>query len=68
MVSKLRQGHEDSEYVLSFEIGQRDCGFYSARTDRITDTPSAVLVYIYSDWYQINRKGEIALIYIERPR
>ena len=51
MVLKLPQGHEDSEYVLSFEIGQREGGFYSARTDthrqtdRITDTPNTVLVY-----------------------
>ena len=34
MVLKLLQGHEDSEYVLSFEIGQREDGFYSGRTDR----------------------------------
>ena len=27
----------DPEYVLSFEIGQRESGFYSERTDRITD-------------------------------
>ena len=32
---------EGSEYVLSFEIGQREGGFYSARTD----TPSNALVY-----------------------
>ena len=33
MVLKLPQDHEDSEYVLSFEIGQREGGFYSGRTD-----------------------------------
>ena len=33
MVLKLLQGHEDSECVLSFEIGQREGGFYSGRTD-----------------------------------
>ena len=33
MVLKLPQGHEDSKYVLSFEIGQREGGFYSAQTD-----------------------------------
>ena len=38
MVLKLLQGFEDSEYVLSFEIGQRESGFYSERPDRITDT------------------------------
>ena len=43
MVLNLPQGPEDSEYVLSFEIGQREGGFYSARTD----TPSTVLVYRY---------------------
>ena len=30
---KLPQGHTDSEYGLSFEIGQREGGFYSGRTD-----------------------------------
>ena len=29
MVLKPPQGHEDSEYVLSFKIGQREGGFYS---------------------------------------
>ena len=54
MVLKLPQGHEDSEYVLSFEIGQREGGFYSGRTDgldrqtdRHTEPPSTVLVYRY---------------------
>ena len=42
MVLKLPQGHEGSEYVLSFEIGQREGGFNSARTDGETDTPSTV--------------------------
>ena len=28
---------EDSEYVLSFQIGQQQSGFYSGRTDRQTD-------------------------------
>ena len=32
MVLMLSQGHEDSEYVLSLEIGQREGGFYSGRT------------------------------------
>ena len=49
MVLKLPQGHEDTEYVHSFEIGQWEGGFYSTRTDtqtdRITDTPSTVSVY-----------------------
>ena len=43
---KLSQGHEDSEYVLSLEIGQRESGFYSERTDRITEPSSTVLAYI----------------------
>ena len=30
---KLLQGHEDSEYMLSFEIGQRESCFYDGRTD-----------------------------------
>ena len=42
---KRQQGHEDSEYVLSFEIGQRESGFYSERTDR--GPSSTVLVYRY---------------------
>ena len=33
IVLKLPQRHEDSEYVLSFKIGQREGGFYSARID-----------------------------------
>ena len=33
-VLKLPQGHEVSEYLLSFEIGHRESGFYSGRTDR----------------------------------
>ena len=37
MVLKLPPGHEDFKYVLSFEIGQRESGFYSARIDRHTD-------------------------------
>ena len=45
MVLKLPQAHEDSEYVLSFEIGQREGGFYSGQTDRIIEPPSTVLVY-----------------------
>ena len=38
MVLKLLHGHEGSEYVLSFEIGQLEGGFYSVRTDTQTDT------------------------------
>ena len=37
LVLKLLQDHEDSEYVLSFEIGKRENGFYNGRTDRQTD-------------------------------
>ena len=49
MVLTLPLGHGDSEYVLSFEIGQRKGGFYSGRTDRRTNPPSTVLVYrLYS--------------------
>ena len=48
MVLKLPQGHEDSEYVLSFEIGQREGGFYSGRIDRHTEPPSTVLVYRFN--------------------
>ena len=45
VLKKLPQGHESSEYVLSFQIGQREGGFYSARTDRIIEPPSTALVY-----------------------
>ena len=38
VVLSLPQGHEGSEYMLSFEIGQREGGFYSGRTDGQTDT------------------------------
>ena len=37
MVFRHPQGHEDSEYMLSFEIGQRESGFYSGWTDGHTD-------------------------------
>ena len=37
MVLILPQGHEDSEYMLSFEIGQREGHFYSAQTDTQTN-------------------------------
>jgi len=47
MVLLLPQGHEDSECVLSFEIGQREGGFYNRHIDRITEQPSTVLVYRY---------------------
>ena len=36
----LPRCHEDSEYVLSFEIGQWEVSFYSGRTDTQTATPS----------------------------
>ena len=45
MILKLPQGHEDSEYVLTFEMGQREGSFYSRRTDIHTEPPSIVLVY-----------------------
>ena len=47
MVLELPLYHEGSEYVLSFEIGQRQGGFYSRRTD----TPSTSLVYRYTYIY-----------------
>ena len=34
MVLILPKDHEDSEYVLNFEIVQRESGFYSEQTDR----------------------------------
>ena len=34
--------------MITFEIGQREDGFYSARTDTQTDTPSSALVYIFN--------------------
>ena len=37
MVLNLPQGYDDSEYVLSFEIGQRESGFYRTQTDGRTD-------------------------------
>ena len=61
MVSKFPQGHEDSEYVHSFKIGQREGGFYNRRTDtqtdgqtdrqtdRRTEPPSTALVYRFSE-------------------
>ena len=37
MVLKLPPDHDDTEYVLSFELRQREGGFYSGRTDGQTD-------------------------------
>ena len=37
--------------MLGFEIGQREGGFYSARTDGQTDTPTTVLVYRFNIKY-----------------
>ena len=47
MVLMFPRGHEVSECVLSFEIGQREGGFYfySERTDTHAGTPSTALVY-----------------------
>ena len=45
MVLNLPEGHEGSEHVLSFEIGQQEGGFYSARTHRHTEPPSRALVH-----------------------
>ena len=51
MILRLPQGREGSEYVLSFESGQREGGLERARTDRHTDgqtdTFSSALVYRY---------------------
>ena len=55
MFLKLPQGHEASEYVLSFETGQREGCFYSARTDIHADTPSTVLVYRFTKHVDILR-------------
>ena len=43
-LKKLYSCHEDSEYVLDFEIGQRESGFYSERTESQTDVPSSTLL------------------------
>ena len=51
MVLKLPQGHEDSEYVLSFEIGKREGGLYSERKDRQTEPFSTVLVHEFLQLY-----------------
>ena len=52
MVLKLPQGHEDSEYVLSFEIGQREGGFYSGRTDRTTQYRISTQIVYLSTQFQ----------------
>jgi len=59
---KLPQGHADSEYVLSFEIGQQESGLYSGRTDRQTNPPSTVLVYRWYIYFH-NINALIALKY-----
>ena len=45
MVLYLPQGHESSEYVLSFEIEQREGGFYNERTDGQTDRQNHPVLY-----------------------
>ena len=45
MVLKLPQNHEDSEYVLSFEIREREGGLYSERTDRHTKSQTYPVPY-----------------------
>ena len=37
VLKELPLGHVDSNYVLSFEIGQRESGFYSERTESQTE-------------------------------
>ena len=49
MVLNLPQGHEDSEYVLNFEIGQREGGFYCGRTDRQTDRTTKYIQITYRE-------------------
>ena len=46
---KLPQGHEDSEYVFSFEIGQQEGLFYTARTDTQTDGQNHPVAHQYID-------------------
>ena len=45
MVLKLHLCHEDSEYVLGFEIKQRESGFYSERTESQTESQSHPVLY-----------------------
>ena len=46
---KLPLGHEDSKNALSFEIGQRETGFYSERTKSQTEWQSHPVAYWYID-------------------
>ena len=63
--------HEDSEYALSFEIEQRESGFYSERiesqTDRITQPSSTVLEYrLYTNYASIvlDQNNNIRFTYV----
>ena len=50
MVLKLPQGHEGSEYVLSFEIRQQEAvSIAHEQTDGRTEPPSSALVYRYKN-------------------
>ena len=54
----LLQCHEDSEYVLSFEIGQWEGGFYKTWTDRQTDGQTHPVPYSninYTHWEKLNK-------------
>ena len=42
---KLDPCNEDSEYMLDFEIGQRESGFYSERTELQTESQSHSVPY-----------------------
>ena len=63
MVLILPHGHEDSGYVLSFEIGQREGGFYSERTDRQTHraTQCRISMYIHR-----SKDNDIKIIIFEQ--
>ena len=39
--------------MLSFEIGQRESGFYSEHTDRITESPNHPVRYYYIDMFEM---------------
>ena len=50
---KLYPFHEDSDYVLGFEIGQWVSGFYSERTESHSHPVATVLVYRYANYKKL---------------
>ena len=61
---KIPQGHEDSEYVLSFEIGQQESGFYSERTESQSHPVPYQYIDIYVTFTHGSKSGGMAICHV----